>query len=131
MKMLDAEAAQAFVAVAGLTRFTRAARRWTPHNADIVASSASWGVDKPDARFFERIVVETNGIEPSRIAYVGDRLDNDVEPARRAGMVPVFLRRGPWAIIQSGSGRFASPVHAIDSLSALPALLSGGWETSP
>ncbi|WP_155639781.1 hypothetical protein [Burkholderia cepacia] len=36
-----------------------------------------------------------------------------------AGMVPVFLRRGPWAIIQSGSGRFASPVHAIDSLSAL------------
>ncbi len=97
--------------------------------ADIVASSASWGVDKPDARFFERIVAETNGIEPSRIAYVGDRLDNDVEPARRAGMVPVFLRRGPWAIIQSGSGRFASPVHAIDSLSALPALLSGSLGT--
>ncbi|WP_416360765.1 HAD family hydrolase [Burkholderia cepacia] len=87
------------------------------------------GVDKPDARFFERIVAETNGIEPSRIAYVGDRLDNDVEPARRAGMVPVFLRRGPWAIIQSGSGRFASPVHAIDSLSALPALLSGSLGT--
>lgn len=46
-----------------------------------------------------------------------------------AGMVPVFLRRGPWAITQSGSGRFASPVHAIDSLSALPALLSGSLGT--
>lgn len=46
-----------------------------------------------------------------------------------AGMVPVFLRRGPWAIIQSGSGRFASPVHAIDDLSALPVLLSGSLGT--
>ncbi len=77
---------------------------------------------------------QTDAVEPKypkRVSpsVVGDRLDNDVEPARRAGMVPVFLRRGPWAIIQSGSGRFASPVHAIDSLSALPALLSGSLGT--
>ncbi|KFG94253.1 hypothetical protein GQ56_0127510 [Burkholderia paludis] len=93
--------------------------------ADIVASSASWGVEKPDARFFERIIAETNGIDPARIAYVGDRLDNDVEPARRAGMVSVFLRRGPWALIQSSSGRFAPPTHVIEDLASLPDLLCG------
>ena len=30
------------------------------------------------------------------IAYVGDRLDNDVLPALAAGMKAVFVRRGPW-----------------------------------
>lgn len=91
--------------------------------ADIVASSASWGVEKPDIGFFERIVAETNGLEPSQIAYVGDRLDNDIEPARRAGMIPVFVRRGPWALIQSCSGRFATPAYTIESLSSLSNLL--------
>ncbi|VWD02615.1 HAD family hydrolase [Burkholderia lata] len=93
--------------------------------ADIVASSASWGVEKPDARFFERIIAETDGFDPSQIAYVGDRLDNDVEPARRAGMISVFLRRGPWARIQSRSGRFETPPHVMDDLSSLPGLLRG------
>ncbi|WP_084545950.1 HAD family hydrolase [Cupriavidus malaysiensis] len=91
--------------------------------ADIVASSASWGVEKPDARFFERIVAETNGLAPSEIAYVGDRLDSDVEPAQRAGMIPIFLRRGPWALVQSSSACFATPTHAIESLVSLPDLL--------
>ncbi|WP_028218103.1 HAD family hydrolase [Paraburkholderia oxyphila] len=91
--------------------------------ADIVASSASWGVEKPDVGFFQRIVVEANGLHPSQIAYVGDRLDNDVEPARQAGMVSVFLQRGPWALIQSRSGRFATPAYVIGSLSSLPDLL--------
>ncbi len=91
--------------------------------ADIVASSASWGIEKPDAGFFERVVAETDGLDPSQIAYVGDRLDNDIEPARRAGMISVFLRRGPWALIQSCSGRFTTPAFVIESLSSLPNLL--------
>jgi len=66
--------------------------------ADIVASSASWRVEKPAPAFFERVIAATNGLAPSEIAYVGDRLDNDIEPALQAGMVPVFIRRGPWAV---------------------------------
>jgi HAD superfamily hydrolase (TIGR01549 family) len=91
--------------------------------ADLVASSASWGVQKPAPAFFERIIASTHGLDPAEIAYVGDRLDNDIEPARRAGMTPVFLRRGPWAHVQSASGRFPIPLHTIDSLSFLPELL--------
>ncbi len=36
------------------------------------------------------------GLRPSQVAYVGDRLDNDVLPAKAAGMFAVFMRRGPW-----------------------------------
>ncbi len=63
--------------------------------ADVIASSAGWGVSKPDPRFFAK-VVEAAGVPATEIAYVGDRVDNDVIPARAAGMVAVFLRRGPW-----------------------------------
>jgi HAD superfamily hydrolase (TIGR01549 family) len=68
--------------------------------ADFIASSARWGVEKPDPAFFAK-VAEAAGARPSEIAYVGDRLDNDVRPAHAAGMTAVFLRRGPWAFIQA------------------------------
>lgn len=60
-----------------------------------IASSGGWGVAKPDPRFFDK-VVEIAGVPAEEIAYVGDRVDNDVIPARAAGMTAVFLRRGPW-----------------------------------
>jgi HAD superfamily hydrolase (TIGR01549 family) len=63
--------------------------------ADLIASSAGWGVSKPDPRFFAK-VAEAAGEPPEAIAYVGDRLDNDVLPALAAGMKAIFVRRGPW-----------------------------------
>ena len=63
--------------------------------ADFIASSAGWGVSKPDPRFFEK-VIDAAGVPAADIAYVGDRVDNDVIPSRAAGMTSVFLRRGPW-----------------------------------
>ena len=63
--------------------------------ADFVASAADWGVEKPSLAFFAR-VRETANVPASSIAYVGDRLDTDVLPARAAGMVAVFVIRGPW-----------------------------------
>jgi HAD superfamily hydrolase (TIGR01549 family) len=89
---------------------------------ELVASSATWGVEKPDVRFFTRIA-EGFGLEPRSIAYVGDRLDNDVRPAAAAGLVAVFLRRGPWAWIQAGRGRPPEAALTIESLAELPAVL--------
>ena len=63
--------------------------------ADFIASSAGWGVSKPDPRFFDK-VIDAAGVPAAEIAYVGDRVDNDVIPSRAAGMTAVFLRRGPW-----------------------------------
>ena len=89
---------------------------------DLVASSASWGVEKPAPEFFARLVAEA-GVEAPEVAYVGDRVDNDVAPARAAGLLAVHLRRGPWAYLQDG----AAAAHVrIQSLDELPeALLHG------
>lgn len=67
-------------------------------HVDVVGSSARWGVEKPSPEFFARIVDET-GLAAGEIAYVGDRVDNDVEPALAAGMTAVHLRRGPWGYL--------------------------------
>jgi FMN phosphatase YigB (HAD superfamily) len=64
-------------------------------HVDLVGSSARWGVEKPAPAFFERIISEC-GVAAEEIAYVGDRVDNDVEPALAAGMIAVHIRRGPW-----------------------------------
>jgi HAD superfamily hydrolase (TIGR01509 family) len=66
---------------------------------DAVASSESLGVWKPEPAFFER-VAELAGASAEMIAYVGDRVDNDVAPAIAAGMVGVHIRRGPWGHLQ-------------------------------
>jgi FMN phosphatase YigB (HAD superfamily) len=65
---------------------------------DVVGSSERWGVEKPAPAFFERISVEV-ALPPQQIAYVGDRVDNDVEPALAAGMVAVHIQRGPWGYL--------------------------------
>ena len=82
---------------------------------DLIGTSSLWGVEKPSPEFFERIA-EGVLASPSDIAYIGDRVDNDVLPALEAGMVAVHIRRGPWG------SRHAAPPGAIviDSLDELP-----------
>ena len=84
-------------------------------------SSASWGVRKPDERFFERIVEEAR-LQPAEIAYVGDRADNDALPALAAGLAAVHLRRGPWGRLQetpAGAVAVASLSEVVAALDAL------------
>jgi HAD superfamily hydrolase (TIGR01509 family) len=85
---------------------------------EVLGSSERWQVWKPDPAFFER-VARAAGVPPANIAYVGDRVDNDVTPALAAGMVAVHVRRGPWGHLQvppPGALRIAS-------LDELPAVL--------
>jgi HAD superfamily hydrolase (TIGR01662 family) len=89
---------------------------------DLVASSASLGAAKPDPRFFA-VIAARLGLAPSAVAYVGDRVDNDVRPAAAAGMVAVFLRRGPWAWIQAGRSDPPEAAVVIESLEELPEAL--------
>jgi HAD superfamily hydrolase (TIGR01509 family) len=93
---------------------------------DVLGSSESWGVSKPEPAFFERII-ETLGLPPHEIAYVGDRVDNDVRPALRAGMLAVHIRRGPWGYLQAGT----EDAHLqIASLEELPEKLAR-WPSGP
>ena len=91
---------------------------------DFVASSERMGVEKPAEEFFVRLG-HIAGMPLGEIAYVGDRLDNDVMPALRIGIRAVFMRRGPWAFIQ-GRRPEAKQVHLrLDTLADLPDLIRG------
>ena len=90
---------------------------------DLHATSAEWGLAKPDPRFFARLLA-TVGAEPGRVAYVGDRVDNDVVPAAAAGMVAVHLRRGPWGFLQSAWPAADRAALRVDDLVGLPDALA-------
>jgi FMN phosphatase YigB (HAD superfamily) len=88
-------------------------------DVDVIASSASWGAQKPAPEFFERVGRDA-GCEPGEVAYVGDRVDNDVVPAADAGMIAVFIRRGPWGYLHAGWPEVARAHIRLDSLAELP-----------
>jgi FMN phosphatase YigB (HAD superfamily) len=82
---------------------------------ELMGISESWGVSKPDPAFFARIAAEA-GLAAEEIAYVGDRVDNDVVPAADAGMLAVHVRTGPWGLVQAewpGAERAALRVGAL------------------
>ena len=81
---------------------------------DVVGSSARWGVEKPSAGFFDRVVEEVDR-PADEVVYVGDRVDNDVLPALARGMQAVHIRRGPWGFLHETP----ADVRRIDSLREL------------
>ncbi len=88
--------------------------------ADLISSSASLGARKPDLAFFER-VVELMVCRAEEVAYVGDRVDNDVLPAAAAGLVAIHVRRGPWGRLQPTPPEAAL---GLDDLASLPEALA-------
>jgi HAD superfamily hydrolase (TIGR01549 family) len=92
---------------------------------DVMAMSDELGVHKPSPEFFAR-ALELMQAEPNDVAYVGDRLDNDVRPSATAGMRPVYIRRGPWGVI--GGGDIPDGTLVIDSLTELVERIGGWWQ---
>jgi FMN phosphatase YigB (HAD superfamily) len=88
--------------------------------ADVISSSASLGARKPDLAFFAKVVGMT-GCSPGEVAYVGDRVDNDVLPAAAAGLVAIHVRRGPWGRLQPTP---PEAVLGLDDLASLPDALA-------
>jgi HAD superfamily hydrolase (TIGR01662 family) len=92
--------------------------------ADLIATSDDWTVSKPDPGFFRRMI-DTAPAGPDEILYVGDRLDNDIRPAARAGLRTALIHRGPWATIQRDDPDAERvPTMRINSLAELPARIA-------
>ena len=92
---------------------------------EVMAMSEEMGVMKPDPEFF-RITLELLGDpDPAAVAYVGDRIDNDVVPSSAAGMRAVWLRRGPWGIVPQEEPAEADLI--IDSLAELAERIGEAW----
>ena len=69
--------------------------RWFRHRE----VSGTIGVKKPDERFF-RTILDHAGFPPSEAAMIGDRLDNDMIPAKRLGIRTIWFRQGRYAALE-------------------------------
>jgi FMN phosphatase YigB (HAD superfamily) len=90
---------------------------------DAIGGPDRWGASKPSVEFFQRLT-EAAGVAAEQIAYVGDRLDTDVIPAKAAGIYGILLQRGPWGEIHAPRAAQMS-VPVITSLAKLPFVLRG------
>jgi FMN phosphatase YigB (HAD superfamily) len=89
---------------------------------DVIGTSDGWGVGKPSAAFFDRVVVEA-GCSAGQVLYVGDRLDNDIYPAKAAGLATALVRRGPRGHILDDDTIADRCLFRLDSLAELPELV--------
>ncbi len=69
---------------------------------DIVLSSAEEGISKPNIEIFNRALTIAKCL-PENAVMIGDRLDNDIVPAKKAGMKTVWIKQG--------LGGLASVIH--------------------
>ncbi|KUM79274.1 haloacid dehalogenase [Streptomyces curacoi] len=92
-------------------------------DVDLIGTSDDWGASKPDAEFFVR-VADVTPFANDEILYVGDRVDNDIRPAREAGMHTALVHRGPWATIQWNTQEAEKlPTFRVEGLLELPGLI--------
>ncbi|WP_280251894.1 HAD family hydrolase [Nocardia abscessus] len=81
-----------------------------------VTISSEVGAAKPDGRIFAA-ACDQLGVDPSRVAYIGDRLHTDAEAAALAGMRGVWLDRERIGAV--------TPVPRVTTLTELQPLLAG------
>jgi len=96
---------------------------------DDVVTSDELGADKPDPAFFSAVLARLGVDDGSRVLYVGDRVDNDIQPAMEAGLATCWLTRGPWGQLQELPEELA-PDLVLEGLGELPLLLAAWREES-
>lgn len=85
--------------------------------------SGVYGYRKPDVRLFLR-ACEDLGTRPEECVMVGDRIDNDIVPAKLLGMRTVLLRTGRHATQQPRSWDEVPDAEVLDAPGILRAIES-------
>ena len=98
-------------------------------DVEVMAMSEAMRVSKPDPAFFARTLELIGSPDPSSVAYVGDRVDNDVRPSHAAGMRAVWIRRGPWGYLHEDTDGAADLV--VWSLDELVERIDEAFEVDP
>lgn len=88
---------------------------------EVIASSAEIGYAKPDKEIFEK-AFELAKCTAAESIMVGDRLDNDIIPAKALGMKTVWLKNGLAKYQDAELGKNVAD-YQIYSLSELPHIL--------
>ena len=101
------------------------ARRLEQHGIaqyiDLVVVSAEEGVAKPDRRIFQ-IALDRAGCRPEDAVMIGDRIDNDIVPAKSLGMRTIWIKQGFGQYWRVASDAETADL-TVDSLTALCAIL--------
>ncbi len=80
----------------------------------LVVASAEEGVAKPDSEIFLRALNRADCL-PENAVMIGDRIDNDIEPANKLGMKTIWVRQG-FAVYQTPMNEFQQADYSVDRL---------------
>lgn len=80
-----------------------------------VIESAVVGIRKPDPQIF-LLGVDALGMKPEEITVVGDSLEKDIIPAKRAGCHTVWLKGEGWTNAQDGENQADRVIMTLDEL---------------
>ena len=83
----------------------------------VIAASAEAGLKKPDPRIFT-LALRQAGCKPGEAAMIGDRLDNDIFPAKALGFTTVRILQG-YGSLQIPKSRDFEPDYTAASLAQL------------
>lgn len=81
---------------------------------DLVIASAEEGVSKPNPKIFE-IALQKAKCKSDKAIMIGDRIDNDIVPAKKLGMRTIWVKQGfggYWQI----TGDAEKPDHMIENI---------------
>lgn len=90
----------------------------------LVISSAEEGVSKPDIRLFQK-ALEKADCKGENAMMVGDRVDNDVAPAKKLGMKTVCVKLGIHKL-NTPKNEFEVPDYTVDTIEELLNILKEG-----
>lgn len=80
----------------------------------LVIASAEEGVAKPGKRIFLRALDRAECISENAF-MIGDRLDNDIEPAKKLGMKTIWVRQG-FSVYQQPINEFQNADYVVEKL---------------
>ncbi len=87
----------------------------------VIVASAEEGLAKPSREIFE-LAVQRAGCRPEDAVMIGDRIDNDIAPAKSLGFRTIRVRRG-YARLQEPRSGAEFPDHTVVDLAEIPPLL--------
>lgn len=89
---------------------------------DVVVASAEAGCSKPDLKIFNNALEQAN-CKSNEAVMIGDRLDNDIVPAKQLGMKTVWVRQG-LAVFQNIKDASEKPDYIINNISEITAIFN-------
>lgn len=96
---------------------------------DVVVSSSDCGAAKPDPGIFE-YALRTAGCRAADACMIGDRIDNDIAPAKACGMRTVWVRQG-FGALQTPRTPEEEPDETADSIAELSLMFGTAAQTPP